>query len=92
VEIKHRLKLGTRKYWKKERDTFSGYCAINGRKHNAVLLQMRSTQYKSFAIAHSNFCFAKTSFILRILGDILLGGLSKQRKLNWENIQLNKEG
>jgi len=35
---------------------------------------MRITQHKMFALqAHPNFCFAKTSFMLRTLDDILLG-------------------
>jgi hypothetical protein len=30
----------------------------------------RLTQHKRFAIAHPNFCFAKTSFMLGTLGDM----------------------
>jgi len=32
--------------------------------------QQRITQHKRFAIAHPNFCFAKTSFMLETLYEI----------------------
>jgi len=32
----------------------------------------RITHYKRFAIAHPNFCFAKTSFVLEPLDEIAL--------------------
>jgi len=32
--------------------------------------QRQITQHKRFAIAHPNFCFAETSFMLETLGEI----------------------
>jgi len=39
---------------------------------NRMKKQRQITQHKKFAITHLNFCFAKTSFMLRTLYAILL--------------------